>query len=67
MNFCINCKFFEKTPDIQYSKCTYTYPGEFNPVTAEPLRQELEYCSVLRSTKDPMMCGKQGKYFEAKL
>jgi hypothetical protein len=67
--FCINCKHFVRADEIQYSKCAYTFPGKFNPVSGEPLRQlptSTAYCDVIRGSDRVGLCGPDGQFFEDK-
>jgi hypothetical protein len=68
MNFCVDCKFSRPslTQDVKHTTCCFTYPGEYNPVSGEPKLQEFEYCSVLRNSKSEILCGPEGRFFEAK-
>jgi hypothetical protein len=69
MNLCINCIYFEPGMEpnkMKYSTCAYTFPGVLNPVDGSQMRQPYDYCNVARTSTNPLACGSDGKYFEAR-
>jgi hypothetical protein len=63
--FCVDCKHVKlSTLGNDFHGCTYTYPGQFNLVTGEGLKQEYDYCSTLRKSTDPRICGAEARFFE---
>lgn len=68
--FCVNCRYSEAPSanfDVKdYTKCTYSYPGEVDLVTGEPKKQQFIYCCSLRDSMSARNCGPNAQFFEAK-